>query len=283
MAVPSSGQLRLRADINQEVNGNDTDNNVSLGTLSNEAGFTDPDNMSEFYGYQACTAPTQLGSQSFSINTSGNLSAQAIMRGNGGCDITECGVYVGTSSSIGSATKYNQHSSWGMHSWRYFNVSGMSANTTYYCWIYAKNDAGETQFSLGSTTSPPPLIPVTGRVETRSGDWSSANYCPNFNFNGGFSPIQWTNSQTTTIIDVYGNNSTSAFQHATNNSTYPGCKNTFGTYQPQGPPLYKYGASLRGTCYDFSQCNSTRYIYIRYYTSNYSDIVVTTSRACPSC
>ena len=35
MGVPaSSGQLRLRADINQEVNGNDTDTNVSLGTLS---------------------------------------------------------------------------------------------------------------------------------------------------------------------------------------------------------------------------------------------------------
>ena len=37
MPVPSSGQLRLRADINQEVNGNDTDDNVSLGTLSNDA------------------------------------------------------------------------------------------------------------------------------------------------------------------------------------------------------------------------------------------------------
>ena len=37
MAVPSSGQLRLRADINQEINGNDSDSNVSLGTLSNDA------------------------------------------------------------------------------------------------------------------------------------------------------------------------------------------------------------------------------------------------------
>lgn len=53
MAVPSSGQLRLRADINQEINGNDTDDNVSLGTLSNDAGFTEPDNMSEFYGYSS--------------------------------------------------------------------------------------------------------------------------------------------------------------------------------------------------------------------------------------
>lgn len=58
MPVPSSGQLRLRADINQEVNGNDTDTNVSLGTLSNSAGFTEPDTMSEFYGYTSLTAPT---------------------------------------------------------------------------------------------------------------------------------------------------------------------------------------------------------------------------------
>jgi hypothetical protein len=57
MAVPSSGQLRLRADINQEINGNDTDTNVSLGTLSNDAGFGEPDTMSEFYGYSSLTDP----------------------------------------------------------------------------------------------------------------------------------------------------------------------------------------------------------------------------------
>ena len=57
MPVPSSGQLRLRADINQEVNGNDSDDNVSLGTLSNDAGFSEPDAMSDFYGYSACQLP----------------------------------------------------------------------------------------------------------------------------------------------------------------------------------------------------------------------------------
>ena len=58
MPVPSSGQLRLRADINQEINGNDTDSNVSLGTLSNTAGFAEPDAMSDFYGYSSLTDPT---------------------------------------------------------------------------------------------------------------------------------------------------------------------------------------------------------------------------------
>ena len=58
MPVPSSGQLRLRADINQEINGNDTDSDVSLGTLSNTAGFAEPDAMSDFYGYSSLTDPT---------------------------------------------------------------------------------------------------------------------------------------------------------------------------------------------------------------------------------
>ena len=59
MPVTSSGQIALRADINQEVNGNDTDTNVSLGTLSDDAGFdTAPDAMSEFYGYSSLSAPT---------------------------------------------------------------------------------------------------------------------------------------------------------------------------------------------------------------------------------
>lgn len=58
MPVPSSGQLRLRADIANEVDGSATGDNVSLGTLSNTAGFTEPDAMSEFYGYSSLTNPT---------------------------------------------------------------------------------------------------------------------------------------------------------------------------------------------------------------------------------
>ena len=53
MAVPSSGQLRLYADIGTELGV--AQSNVSLGTMSNTAGFTDPDAMSEFYGYASFT------------------------------------------------------------------------------------------------------------------------------------------------------------------------------------------------------------------------------------
>ena len=53
MAVPGSGQLRLRADIAQEVDGSATGTNVSLRTLSDSAGKAIPDAMSEFYGYSS--------------------------------------------------------------------------------------------------------------------------------------------------------------------------------------------------------------------------------------
>ena len=48
MALPSSGQLSLN-DIRVELQ--EAQANSSLGTLSNLAGFTDPDAVSEFYGY----------------------------------------------------------------------------------------------------------------------------------------------------------------------------------------------------------------------------------------
>lgn len=48
MALPSSGPLSLN-DIRVELQQAST--NVSLGALSNLAGFTDPDAVSEFYGY----------------------------------------------------------------------------------------------------------------------------------------------------------------------------------------------------------------------------------------
>ena len=55
MAVPSSGQLRLYADIGVELGV--TQSNVSLGAMSNSVGFTDPDAMSEFYGWPPSPVP----------------------------------------------------------------------------------------------------------------------------------------------------------------------------------------------------------------------------------
>lgn len=53
MPVPSSGPIELRGDIALEVDGTAAGTNVSLRALSNTAGFSTPDAMSEFYGYSA--------------------------------------------------------------------------------------------------------------------------------------------------------------------------------------------------------------------------------------
>ena len=59
MALQSSGQISLE-DIADELGESLT--NISLGDMSNDVGFTDPDAISEFYGYSATTAFTFLGS-----------------------------------------------------------------------------------------------------------------------------------------------------------------------------------------------------------------------------
>ena len=63
MTIPSSGPIKLRGDgdgrgINEEVNDNITATNVSLASLSGVAGFTAPDTMREFYGYQTIITAT---------------------------------------------------------------------------------------------------------------------------------------------------------------------------------------------------------------------------------
>ena len=53
MALPSSGQLSLD-DIKTELGAAST--NVSLGSMSDTAGFSEPDAISDFYGYSATTS-----------------------------------------------------------------------------------------------------------------------------------------------------------------------------------------------------------------------------------
>jgi len=65
MAVPSSGELRLYADIGTELGV--AQSNVSLGAMSSTAGFTPPDAMSEFYGYSPIPAGVYLDSNGVTI------------------------------------------------------------------------------------------------------------------------------------------------------------------------------------------------------------------------
>lgn len=186
MGVPSSGQLRLRADINQEVNGNDTDTNVSLGTLSNDVGFTEPDNMSEFYGYTACVAPsvstntsTSVGSGSFVAN--GNLTNL----GGSGCNQTDHGFYVGTSTNYSSNTK---HSLGARTTTGTFNktITGLSSSSTYRVFAYSTNAVGETVGNMVTTTTALPGISIY-----LAGNWT-ANPINNKYACGGTTAGPWS-------------------------------------------------------------------------------------------
>jgi len=153
MPVPGSGELRLRADINQEINGNDTDTNVSLGTLSDDAGFDAPDKMSDFYGYSACTTPSVTTNSISGIGVS-SMTANGNVTNDNGCTITERGFYFGTSSSYASNGKYTVSGTTGSFT-RGFSVS---SSTTYYATAYAKNSEGE---SVGSTVNATSSTPIT--------------------------------------------------------------------------------------------------------------------------
>lgn len=56
MALPSSGQLSISQIRNEQVNNGGFASSYSLRQLSNNAGKSTPDAISEFYGYNACPA-----------------------------------------------------------------------------------------------------------------------------------------------------------------------------------------------------------------------------------
>jgi hypothetical protein len=147
MAVPSSGQLRLRADIALEVDGDATGTNVSLGTLSNEAGFTEPDTMSEFYGYSAFTPPTMSGNAATGNvqETSMNIVGPAVY--NTGGALIERGFYFGTSTTATNNTFYSAGTT--TQSGLNFSTSrsGLSGGTTYRIWGVCRDTQSPARFT----------------------------------------------------------------------------------------------------------------------------------------
>lgn len=146
MAIPSSGPLRLRADINQEINGNDTDTNVSLGTLSDAAGFDAPDTMSEFYGYSSITTPTVETLTPTSV-TAGEMTLQGNITSDGGATVTTRGFYFGTNSDYTQNTKDTAGAGTGTYSKA---ESSLTPGQTYYVTAWAGNSVGE---AVGTTVS----------------------------------------------------------------------------------------------------------------------------------
>lgn len=101
MPVTGSGQIRLRADVNEEINGNDTDSNVSLRSLSSDAGESVPDALSEFYGYSSMSAPSITYNSQSSDYTTITLNVTVNWNGHSsGTYKLECEIY--SSSSLGT-------------------------------------------------------------------------------------------------------------------------------------------------------------------------------------
>ena len=277
MAVTSSGEIKLIADINQEINGNNTDNNVSLRTLSEDAGKSVPDGLTEFYGYQSCTNPSGVENNIFNAGQASVFFRARYTGSNGGCDVTEYGYYFGTSSTMTNNTKYVKGTdNKGIYSVWDQTFTGLSDSTTYYGWAYVKNSAGLFGYaSVSSGTTNAPYIPISNYSYSFYGDVTGANYCKNHNFNGGCNFI-WTNNTSSTSIAVYGD---SNFEHLTGSAA--NCINT-QTFGADSSPRNRNLSNVN-TCRDNSECGDTRTFYSKWYYSGYTDIVNSYTRACPSC
>tara|TARA_R100000231_G_scaffold7251_2_gene10235 strand:- start:412 stop:1284 length:873 start_codon:yes stop_codon:yes gene_type:complete len=164
MAVPSSGQLRLRADINQEINDNDTDTNVSLGTLSDDAGFDAPDTMSEFYGYSAFTAPTITSNISSGSVTQSSMTLSFTYANPSAANLNHAW-YFGTNSNRTSNTLYSGGQSTSTNNTVTRSFSSLNSGTTYYYWGVVWDTESPERFpqliTNGSRTTPQPPNPLT--------------------------------------------------------------------------------------------------------------------------
>jgi hypothetical protein len=178
MAVPSSGQLRLRGDIALEVYGTATGSNISLRAMSNEAGFNAPDGMSEFYGYSSAVAPSVTTNNATSPNET-FFTANGNVTSDGEATITERGFYVGTNYvSPTNNTKYTVSGTTGVYSRQ---ITGLNPNTTYYIWAFATNSVGTTYGSRITQATIPAFVPQyvgTYGMQIRTTANTKVNYAP---------------------------------------------------------------------------------------------------------
>ena len=206
MAVPSSGQLRLRGDIALEVYGTATGSNISLRAMSNEAGFNVPDSMSEFYGYSSQTVPSVTTNAMSVGETTANLSGN--VTSDGQATITERGFYFGTNSaSPTNNTKYVVSGTTGSYT---NNRTGLSTSTTYYCWAYATNAIGTTYGARVQATTLAVFVPTYQVVNP---DTPQAGFYTNFrvsNVYGGnvntVHRLQYINPNTNSYIQFQSYN-----------------------------------------------------------------------------
>tara|TARA_R110000822_G_scaffold145919_1_gene284838 strand:- start:443 stop:1336 length:894 start_codon:yes stop_codon:yes gene_type:complete len=201
MAVPSSGQLRLRGDIALEINGNATGLNVSLRSLSALAGKSSPDSMSEFYGYSSVALGTPTTYNSEAVGEYSFRAAGTIQNAGGGT-VLDKGFYIGANSSSPIYnTKHSVGSGLGVY---YFNKSA-SPNTTYYVWAYMTNEAGTSYGSRITTTTIASFSPVLfNHVNQNSASFFSA--AGDFNGSSDYFTNGYRNPYTGAFVTVDAQN-----------------------------------------------------------------------------
>lgn len=172
MAVPSSGELRLYADIWVELAGSQGNN--SLNSASVHAGFTTPDAMSDFYGYVDAEAPTVTTSAASSI-TQTSMTANGNVTSDGGATVTSRGFYFGTNSGAPTSnTQYTAGSGTGAYS---RSFTGLPTYTTYYMWAYATNTAGTGIGAQQSATTQVSVPTLSSMQFYANGAGGNPDYC----------------------------------------------------------------------------------------------------------
>jgi len=173
MAVPSSGELELRGDIALEIYGNSTGNNISLGAMSDLAGFASPDAMTDFYGYSSSVAPSVTTNNISNVSYT-TLTLNGNVTSDGGATVTERGFYFGTnSSSPTNNTKYTVGGTTGSYT---NNRTGLSMITTYYCWSFATNSQGTTYGSRAQASTIAAFAPTFASGGTNAYAYISSFY-----------------------------------------------------------------------------------------------------------
>jgi len=259
MAVPSSGQLRLAGDIGLELGL--PQSNVSLGAMSDSAGFSAPDAMSNFYGYVdavapsvTTTAPYSVGQQSFVAT--GNVTAD------GGAPITQRGWYIGTnSSSPTNNTKYQYYNN-NLGSMA-LGIYPLTIGTTYYIWAYATNSVGTTYGSRFTQATVPAFVPqYTSQI-------SSMNFFGFFqmSYSVGYYDIyrQYIDPYTGGLVTY------DAFNYTTGRSTTSLAKvasqNDFNGLIPTNA-RNRYAVVLQGNSMNYAQTTMALYAQSPYQTLN---------------
>lgn len=160
MAIPSSGPLSLYATIGVELGV--TQSNVSLGSMSDSAGFTKPDNMSEFYGYSPIP---QIIEYMVVAGGGGGNNAGGIGGGGGGA-----GGFVYGSYNVGTGWSFT------------FNLGGGGTGA-----IYSTASSSLVQTATNGSQSYVSISGVGGIYATGGGAGSGAytNIGPNNGGSGG--------------------------------------------------------------------------------------------------